>query len=125
MKEIMEKAGCKVLPEALPAIGADMAAIQEARRQRIKILQNDAHAVCLIGSDAANGLDREIETVASDRFALEALGKNVPCALLHQGGDAPALASDLGIDAIDAGGDDWLIRFQGWLQQALALETTP
>lgn len=122
-KEIMETAGCKVLPEALPSIGGDLKAIQTARKQRIRLLNDDAHALCLLGSHGADGLHREIDTIISDRIALEAIGKQVPFALLHQGDDSLALAKEFGIDAIDAAGDDWLIRFQGWLQHALTAET--
>ena len=107
-KQVMEASGYRVLPEALPEIDRDFKAIEEERRRRLQLLGCEAHALCLLGSREANGLDREIETIVSDRTSLQAFGKDIPCALLHRGGGETTLAEELGIEVIDHDADDWL-----------------
>lgn len=124
-KKALEEAGCKVLPDRLLQIGDDLKAMQDARKERLQILQNQAHALCLLHCQQGNGVVREIEAIANDRLVMQAFGKDVPCAVLNlAGGDLP-LAKALGIDTIPAVGDEWLLHFQGWLQCALNAPSTP
>lgn len=122
-KQVMEASGYRVFPDALPIVDRNVKAIQEARKKRLQLIGEKANALCLLGSRESNGQDQEIEAIANDRIALQAFGKDLPVAVRHRGEGKPTLAREFGIDAIDAAGDDWLIRFQGWLQQALAAET--
>lgn len=116
-KALLEGAGCRVLP--LPVIGADLVAMQTARKDRLKILSNQVHALCLLRAPQANGIEREIEAVASDRAALQVFDIDLPCAIIDRGGGGVARASELGIDTIEAQDENWLLQLQGWLQGAL------
>jgi hypothetical protein len=123
-KRELEGAGCKVLPRRLPQAGEGLKAVEEARRQRLQILLGHAHGLCFLRIHGGNGVDREIETIVTDRSALQLAGKDLPCAVLNRAGDDLPQAKELGIDIIDATGDEWLLNFQGWLQRALKVETT-
>lgn len=118
-KAILEGAGCRVLPAALPVATMDLAAINAARKERLKILSNETHALCLLRASQANGIEREIEAIASDRAALQAFDKDLPCAIIDRGDGAIPKASELGIEIIQAQGADWLLPWQAWLQRAL------
>ena len=107
-KQVMEASGYRVFPEALPDIDGDFKAIQDERKKRLRLLDEEAHALCLLGSREGNGLDREIEAVVNDRTSLQAFGKDIPCALLHRGGGEMRLAEELGLEIIDHDADDWL-----------------
>jgi hypothetical protein len=108
-----------VLPVALPSVGPDLKAIQAAHRERLKLLHEQAHALCLLRPPQANGIDIEIDAVASDRNTLKAFGKDLPCVIIDRGdGDIPR-ARALGIDTIKTPDDNWLLPLQGWLKQAL------
>ena len=115
-KEVMEAKGCRVLPEALPDVEGDFKAIQEERKKRLQILNQEAHVLCLLGSRKGNGFDREIETIASDRTSLQAFGKEIPCALLYRGKDNPTLAEELGINVINHDDEDWLDQVKALLR---------
>jgi hypothetical protein len=119
-KTLLESAHCRVLPEALPLVGADLAAMQAARRERLRILSKEAHALCLLRAPQVNGIDLEIDAIANDRTDLQALfDKDLPCVIIDRGaGDIPR-ARELGIDTIKAADDNWLLPLQGWLKQAL------
>ena len=107
------------MPAVLPEVGADLATINAARKERLILLRNQVHALCLLRVPQANGIEREIEAIASDRAALQAFDKDLPCAIIDRvGGDLPR-ADELGIDTINAQHGDWLFQLQGWLQRAL------
>jgi hypothetical protein len=118
-KATLEGAGCQVLPGALPTVGLDLAAINAARKERLKILSKDAHALCLLRAPQANGIEREIEAIASDRAALQAFDKDLPCAIINRGAGPVPKAAELGIDVVAAQGEEWLPPLQAWLQRAL------
>jgi hypothetical protein len=118
-KALLESAHCRVLPAALARVGPDLEAIQGAHRERLKILHEKAHALCLLRAPQSNGIDLEIDAIANDRNTLKAFGKDLPCVIIDRGaGDIPR-ARELGIDTIKAPDDDWLIHLQSWLQGAL------
>ncbi len=118
-KALLESAHCKVLPEALPPVLADLAAMQAARKERLRILSKEAHALCPLRAPQTNGIDLEIEAIANDRIALQAFDKDLPCVIIDRGeGDLPK-ARELGIDTIKTPDDNWLPQLQSWLQGAL------
>ena len=118
-KALLESAHCRVLPETLPLVNADLAAMQAARKERLRILSKEAHALCLLRAPQANGIDLEIEAIANDRIALQAFDKDLPCVIIDRGdGDLPK-ARELGIDTIKAPDENWLPLLQSWLQRAL------
>lgn len=117
-KALLQSAHCRVVPEALPLAGADLAAMQAAHRERLRILK-EAHALCLLRAPQANGIDLEIEAIANDRNTLKVFDKDLPCVIIDRGeGDLPK-ARALGIDTIKAPDDNWLPQLQSWLQGAL------
>jgi hypothetical protein len=118
-KALLETADFRVLPAALPSVGPDLEAIQAAHRERLTILNEQAHALCLLRAPQANGIDHEIDAVASDRNTLKAFGKDLPSAIIDRAaGDIPR-ARELGIETIKAPDDDWLPPLQAWLERAL------
>jgi hypothetical protein len=118
-KALLEGAACRVLPKALPVVSADFATIQAARKERLRILSTEAHALCLLRAPQANGIDLEIEAIAHDRIALQAFDKDLPCVIIDRGdGDLPR-ARELGIDTIKAPHENWLPQLQRWLEGAL------
>jgi hypothetical protein len=118
-KATLEGAGCQVLPGALPMVGLDLPAINAARKERLKILSKDAHVLCLLRAPQANGIEREVEAIASDRAALQAFDKDLPCAIIDRGAGPVPKAAELGIDVVTAQGEEWLLPLQAWLQCAL------
>jgi hypothetical protein len=103
----------------LPAAGANLAAINAARKERLVLLRDKAHAFLLLGSSQANGIEREIEAIAHDRAALQMFDKDLPCAIIDRNSTGVPVADELGIETIKAPDDNWLVPLQGWLQQAL------
>lgn len=119
IKAELEGAGCRVLPDELLVVEDDLAAIQAARKERLKILSGQAHALCLLRSRQTDRFEREIEATASDRTALEAFDKSLPCTILNlAGGDVPG-ANDFGIGVLDARDENWLGAFRDWLESAM------
>jgi hypothetical protein len=117
-KALLERAHCRVVPEALPLVSADLAAIQAAHGERLRILK-EADALCLLRAPQANGIDLEIDAIASDRNLLKVFDKDLPCVIIDRGdGDLPK-ARELGIDTIKAPDENWLPQLQSWLQGAL------
>jgi TIR domain len=117
-KALLESAKCRVVPEALPLVATDLASIQAAHRERLKILK-EMHALCLLRAPQANGIDLEIDSIASDRNLLKTFDKDLPCVIINRGaGDIPR-ARELGIETIKAPDDNWLVPLQAWLQRAL------
>jgi hypothetical protein len=119
-KALLEGARCRVLPETLPQASADLAGMQAARRERLRILSKEAHALCLLCAPQANGIDLEIDAIANDRTDLQALfDKDLPCVIIDRGDGEIPRARELGIESIKAQGGGWLLPLQSWLQSAL------
>jgi TIR domain len=118
-KVALGNAGCRVFPGELPVVGTDLVAINAARKERLKILSNQVHALCLLSVPQANGIEREIEAIASDRVALQAFDKDLPCAIIDRRGGGVPRAHELGIDIIEAQDENWLLPLQDWLKGAL------
>ncbi|MEM9384943.1 MAG: TIR domain-containing protein [Pseudomonadota bacterium] len=119
-KRALEDLGCTVLPEALPQRVQDLKALQIARKARIEMLRDQAHALCLLRTaQLAHGVDLDIESIANDRISLQVAGKEMPCAILNQSSESVPHAADLGIDVVEAQRDDWPAQFQAWLASAL------
>ena len=124
-KRTLEDLGCRVLPSEIVEGGDTLLAIQQARRERLRLLREEAHAMCLLRPEHANGIDQEIEVVASDRSVLEAFDKHLPCVVLNRADDEPVLARHLQIDTIDATDSEWQGRFKGWLNNAVLTAAMP
>jgi len=118
-REKLIAAGFRVLPEALPDIGSDFTKIKAYRKDRLKKLQEEAHVLCLLSPPTAGAFEREIESMVSDRIALQVFDKDIPCAILNLGEGDPPLAADYGIELIDAREDNWLTDFLAWVKRAL------
>ena len=110
---MLEKAGYRVLPEALRGAGGDLATIQAARKERLQTLRRDVHALLLL-RDAANATDQDVDALVSDRAALQAFDVDLPCAILDRVGNS-ARAAELGIDTIDARAGGWVAQLDAWL----------
>ena len=113
VKAMLEGAGCRVLPESLPAVGTDLSAIMAARKERLRILSNEAHAFCFLRTSKPIGIEREFEAVAGDRVALQALEKDIPFAIIDYGAEGTPRTSELNIDTIN------VHDVVGWLKRAL------
>jgi hypothetical protein len=117
-KALLESADCRVLPAALPLVGADLAAMLAAHAERLNVLK-DVHALCLLRAPQSNGIDLEIDAIANDRNTLKAFGKDLPCAIIDRGAGEIPRARELGIETIKAPGENWLPPLLVWLQRAL------
>lgn len=114
-KKALEEAGSEVKPERLPRVTDDIAAMREARQQRIADLKA-AHILLILRASNDSEIERQIEAAASDRADLQAFfNKDLPWAILDYVGGEVAIAEAPSI--IDA--RDGLVGLQVWLADVL------
>lgn len=116
-KGILQDSGCDVIPDVPDKVGNDLWEIERAREMRLRILNEEANAACIIRVDTP--VEQDIQLLASDRTALRVLGKNMPCALIDRVGGSSVLAKQLGIETVEAVSRNWQTSFQNWLRQTV------
>lgn len=103
----------------MPDVGSDLTKIQTFRKNRLKALRDEAHALCLLRPTTVKDIEQEIEAMLSDRNALQIFDKDIPCAILNRGENDLHLVADYGLEMIDARGDNWLPNLHAWLKRVL------
>lgn len=116
-KGVLQDLGCVVLPDVPDIVGNDLLEIEKAREARLRLLNEEANAACVVRVDSA--IEHDIRLLANDQTALRVFGKNIPSALIDRVGGSSPLAKQLGIETVEAVSTDWRAPFQNWLRQTV------
>lgn len=119
VREKLIAIGYCVLPEILPNTGSDLTKIHSFRKTRLKTLKDAADALFFLWPASTNDIEREIETMVSDRNALQVFDKDIPCAVLNCCNSNYTLTNIYGIEIIQAYGDNLIPNVQNWLKRVL------